>query len=347
MDLIGSINYPNAEVPQQIVDFGSVLQDTHKSLATTVTNTSEVPVQYHWELDVNNSSASASQSQDDQRSARQLFDIKPIQGYLAPGQQETSMLSYFAYGACPASATAVLHVAGGPSCTMMMKASPNSMSFQLEPQSIDCGVCLYTSQVTKEVTLVNSGRCVVACKAVQYRPSRSVRPMFLCLQSSAKVASSGFMACRVPFDWHFFASGMPARGIVSCTPASGNVPADSRRTVSLKIRAGMPAKLRGTVHFEVAHFKPTVVNVAIHGAYASIVTSLPRHTHSHWQHWLQAAVLSLQEAAGPATLQAEQIAGDAAEAPSDQQYSPTSSVFSGMHRARTFTFLPCAGNRWL
>jgi hydrocephalus-inducing protein len=160
MDLVGSINYPNAEISEHDINFGSVLVDVHKSKEAFITNTSEVPVQYRWELKLDDGASPLSRQHDNEVAVNQLFDIKPIQGFLNPGEQEPVLVSYFAYGGHPAAATAVLHVSGGPDCLVRLKGVPNSMSFQLEPQSIDCGQCLYTSQINKEVTLINSGRCV-------------------------------------------------------------------------------------------------------------------------------------------------------------------------------------------
>ena len=171
IDLSASINYPNVTLSCQALDFGNVLHDTKVSRTVTIANTSQVPVSYTWQLppvDPGAESRSASPSESRSRGARspspaakprQPFQIAPVNGELAPGESNTARVSFFAREgmACDVAARAL--VRGGPAAPLQLKASPESMSFTLEPQALQCGACLYTEAVTKQLTLSNTSKC--------------------------------------------------------------------------------------------------------------------------------------------------------------------------------------------
>ena len=150
LDLNGSINYPNVNVSSERVAFGSTLKDTHKSETLTITNTSAVPVKYCWDL--------RNDSSSDEVAAGDIFDIKPVQGYLLPGEEESTRVTYFAKGGPQVSATAVLQVQGGPDTLVSLKAMPNHMAFSLEPKHIVLGACLYDKVSYRDVALVNTSK---------------------------------------------------------------------------------------------------------------------------------------------------------------------------------------------
>ena len=125
LELCGSINYPNAALSVEALDFGSVLFDTLKTEELVVTNTSEAPVKYHWDLvDVPPdapSTAGSGKSGDRQPAtapappavhANELFDVKPIKGFLQAGESEAVRVTYCARAGPPIAATAVLNDGG-------------------------------------------------------------------------------------------------------------------------------------------------------------------------------------------------------------------------------------------
>lgn len=172
MDLLGSINYPNASFSLNEVDFGTVLEDTHHSMEVIVTNTSEVPVKYHWELkDTSHSGGIPEVSSAN----NQLFEIKPIEGFLQPGETEAARVTYFALAGKSASATAVMQVQGGPSLVLPIRGTASCMSFALEPQEVHFGACQYDSYAQKHVTLSNTSEyaIVYSCFPCAYTPKCS------------------------------------------------------------------------------------------------------------------------------------------------------------------------------
>jgi hydrocephalus-inducing protein len=160
-----------------VLNFGTTLNDTRKEETLTVTNTSEVPVKYHWELfDADAITTPAAKSKQgthlSSAPAAQLFDIKPIEGFLHPGEQETVRFSYFAHAGKRAAAKAVMRLRGGPISTVLLQAAPNRIQCTLEPRSVDCGSVLYNKVTFKEIVITN--------------PSRYVNASRLCLLSSCK-----------------------------------------------------------------------------------------------------------------------------------------------------------------
>lgn len=151
LDLDGSINYPNVKLSSERISFGSTLKDTFKSEVLTITNTSAVPVKYFWDLH--------NDASFEEVDVSQIFDIKPVEGYLMPGEEDAARVTYFAKGGPQVSATAVLQVLGGPDTLVSLKAMPNHMAFSLEPKNIVLGACLYDKVSYKEVTLVNTSKC--------------------------------------------------------------------------------------------------------------------------------------------------------------------------------------------
>lgn len=156
IDLLGSINYPNTSVSRAEIDFGSVLNDTHKMVEADITNTSEVPVKYRWEIEA---SPSTHQTSHSTVGINELFDVKPIEGYLQPGETEPVRVTYFAYAGQAASASATMHVHGGPCVVLPLRAEPNSMACSLEPRDVNFGTVQYDTFAQKQVVLSNPSRC--------------------------------------------------------------------------------------------------------------------------------------------------------------------------------------------
>ncbi len=48
IDLIGSLNFPNIILDTNIINFGSILNDTTKKMILSMKNISEMPVDYEW-----------------------------------------------------------------------------------------------------------------------------------------------------------------------------------------------------------------------------------------------------------------------------------------------------------
>lgn len=160
VELEGNINYPNVQLSETVVNFSSALNDTIVSHAISVVNTCEVPVRYKWEL-VSGDRAGA--DVPDATPSHELFDIKPLGGLLQPGGTECVWISYFARANAKALASAVMHVQGGPDTLVTLQANASQAIFQVEPRTIKCGLCVYSQQIQKEVTVLNPSKCAPEC----------------------------------------------------------------------------------------------------------------------------------------------------------------------------------------
>ena len=313
IDLLGSINYPNASLSRAEIDFGSVLNDTHKVVEAAITNTSEVPVKYRWEIAADAVQQARCGAGDKAVDINELFDVKPIEGFLQPGEAELVRVTYFAFAGQSASANATMHVQGGPSIVLPLRAEPNSMSCSLEPRDVNFGVTPYDMFAQKQVVLSNPSRC--ACHVVidaqphwfaghYVKPDRAsaVREELPTSMQSRAMFNRGWAAleaccapCRVAFDWKFNSTTIAADGLLTNSPSSGHVAAGSKQTVTLKVRPGIPERIKADAFFEIAHFDPVRVHITVEGVYASLATSLPRIPEPEWPSTVQRALEKIQD----------------------------------------------------
>jgi hypothetical protein len=138
-----------------------------------VTNTSEVPVKYHWDLHEGSPPSTAASGkhpaskgdpaklpeEEGGHEANELFDVKPIEGFLQPGEREAVLVTYFAHAGPPVTMRAMLHVRGGPPVSLELKAAPNSMAFTFEPRMLDYGAFEYCMYASRQLSLFNTSKC--------------------------------------------------------------------------------------------------------------------------------------------------------------------------------------------
>lgn len=48
IDLVGEVCFPNIKLEQAIVNFGAILNETSKKMVITMSNTSEMALDYEW-----------------------------------------------------------------------------------------------------------------------------------------------------------------------------------------------------------------------------------------------------------------------------------------------------------
>lgn len=95
VDLIGEVCFPNIELATNLINFGSILNDTSKKMSITMRNVSEMGLNYEWtfvEEEFGNSlDGSRQQSRGSVREGgsghgaipiNEVFDILPLSGYL-------------------------------------------------------------------------------------------------------------------------------------------------------------------------------------------------------------------------------------------------------------------------
>ena len=150
----------------------------------------------------------------------------------------------------------------------------------------------------------------------------------LCTAQTARLGKR-LCACRVPFDWRFSDAAAERKGMLSCSPASGHVPAGAKQVIQLRVRPGVPDVVHATALFEVAHFEPVAVTVTIEGEYSTVATSLPRLPEADWADVVQRAGASLQESGSRLLLASGKRVGSSTSRTGVRQLALTCTPASG------------------
>ena len=152
----------------------------------------------------------------------------------------------------------------------------------------------------------------------------------LCLSCALMAA---FLGCRVPVEWHYNSMASELADVLTCTPASGTVPAHSKQSISVRVSPGVPAKLAAVARFDIAHFDPVRVPISVEGQSGALAASLPRQADETWASELDAAAATLQQ-------QRQQELLASVQRPHNQAGS--------RHGSRPGARLhPCFSHRWL
>jgi hydrocephalus-inducing protein len=121
VDLVGEVCFPNIKLGSDMINFGSILNDTTKKIMINMQNISEMALNYEWtfveEEVVGVGTGTINSSNSIGGGAipiNEIFDILPLSGYLEPGQVEEVEFVYNALGGMNFRATAVCHIEGGP-----------------------------------------------------------------------------------------------------------------------------------------------------------------------------------------------------------------------------------------
>ena len=98
LPLRGEINFPNIHFDYTTVDFGTVLNDTTKTVSVRATNTSSIDAELEWvfEADEDEAKVRASRKQPF-IPINQVFDILPIRSLLRPGESEVIEFAFYAH----------------------------------------------------------------------------------------------------------------------------------------------------------------------------------------------------------------------------------------------------------
>ena len=153
VELMGEVHYPNLSFDHQIINFGSVLNDTTKRMYCMVKNVSIVDAVYDWGF-VDDSNGDGRRK----LKSNQAFDILPIRGTLKPGETETFEYSYFALPQVKLSALAVCEVEGGPTYETELNAESSVIKFSVDPQVVALHDMPYNRTVDRDVVIHNSGK---------------------------------------------------------------------------------------------------------------------------------------------------------------------------------------------
>ena len=240
-----NINPPN-------IDFGCILNDTSKKKYITLTNISEMAVNYDWSfLEEEMSSPIKEEETKSKKGANaaaskkskmlpinEVFDILPVSGMLQPGQSETVEFTFYSGHGLLYNGVAVCSVDGGPDYEVPIVGESSFVSYKLSTTELDYGEIPYNEQSSKEFFIENIG--------------------------------------KVPFQFNVNLSTVTRPGIVDCHPMTGKVAAGEKYKVVVKFFPGIPSNIDEMFLVECAHFPAQRFKVRAVGIYPGCLLSFPR-----------------------------------------------------------------------
>ena len=259
-DLIGDINFPNLEFEYTRVDFGCILNDTTKSMTVKVTNTSRIDCAFQWSfVEDEDAERAAATARRPYIPVNQVFDILPIRSYLHPGETEVVEFIFYGHSNRKFKAQAVCEVEGGPEYDVTLVGEASTLGYRLDRQFIDFGKLVFDKTEESEFLLYNTG--------------------------------------KVAFNFSVRTDLVSRPGVVSVSPMSGRVFANSKQPIVVKFTPGIPEHITEKLVLEVAHFEPVEFPVHGEGIYASVAMSLPRMPVDGWEELCDEARATLEAAA--------------------------------------------------
>ena len=247
--LTGEIIFPNLKFETQNVAFGSILNDTTKTIKVNATNWSQVVVEYEWTffegidskqpLKGLQKKGAKSSGSSIVAPAGQIFDILPIRSVLQPGESETLEFSMYGLPNGKFNGTALCSVEGGPEYKFYISGEASTVSFAVDKSLIDFGKVIFTESKTEELKIINNG--------------------------------------RVAFNYDIKPSSTAAE-LIEIIPPSGLVKAGETKTISLVMHPAYACNIAETVFIHIAHFDAVPLVCYCQGIFPSAVASLPRQT---------------------------------------------------------------------
>jgi len=151
LDLKAQFVFPNISISaNNSIFFGTLAKNTETTKDYVITNISEIPVTYEWELQYTLNNGNIART----------FDIFPIRGVLNPGQKEKVCFTFFASwdsgdGNKQYTGIAICHVIGGPDYTIKLNGDSAALEYKVEPQHITVQNISYNEEIKHQVSIEN------------------------------------------------------------------------------------------------------------------------------------------------------------------------------------------------
>jgi len=252
LPLFGEICFPNLTFESTKIDFGCILNETSKRLTKKITNNSKIEVKYEWVFYENDDS----ESQD--VSINEIFDILPIRGILPPGASEEVEFVFYGNIDTKVQGMAVCEVVGGPEYEIELMGESSNVAYRLDKTDLDFGPKDMGSVEERDITLYNTG--------------------------------------RVGFEFSIDLKTLTS-SVVSVNPKGGRLNAGEKQKLTIKLDTCLPSRIKETFQLIVAYFDPVPICVNALGVYPSAIFSLPRADTPDWQRLVDQAGASLAEKA--------------------------------------------------
>jgi hydrocephalus-inducing protein len=214
--------FPNLNILPPNIDFGCILNDTSKKKYITLTNISEMSVNYEWSfLEEEMVSPLKDEKKNSSKKSKvlpinEVFDILPVSGMLMPGQTETVEFTFYSGHGLLYNGVAVCSVDGGPDYEVPIVGESSFVSYKLSTTELDYGEIPYNESSSKEFFIENIG--------------------------------------KVPFQFNVNLTTVSRPGIVDCHPMTGKVAAGEKYKVIVKFFPGIPSNIDEMFLVECAHF---------------------------------------------------------------------------------------------
>jgi len=245
--LVGEIIYPNLKFETQNIAFGSILNDTTKTIKVNTTNWSQVVVEYEWSffegidnkqpVKVVQKKNAKAVSSGVVAPAGQIFDILPIRSVLQPGESENIEFSMYGLPNGKFNGMAMCAVEGGPEYKFNISGEASTVSFSVDKSIIDFGKVIFTDSKEEELKIINNG--------------------------------------RVAFNYDIRPSSVAA-DLIEIIPSSGQVKPGEVKSIMLVIRPAYASNIAERLDIHVAHFDAVPLVCYCQGIFPSAVVSLPR-----------------------------------------------------------------------
>ena len=267
IQLKGDINFPNVLFDYTTVDFGTVLNDTTKTVSVRATNTSKIDADVQWVFESPPPPTDGNQKSPKKGKGKfgvkrrtkvplpnipinQVFDILPIRSLLRPGESEVVEFAFYAHSNREFSTTAVAVVNGGPEYPIKLQADASTIIHRIDCKFLDFGKVPYHSRdEVKEFNLLNPG--------------------------------------QVPYDFRIRMDQLSRPDVILVQPSAGRIYAGDKQKITVTFRPGIPDRIMERLMIDIAHFEPVVFPVYGHGIFTSCHVSLPRKD-ANDEDWLTA-----------------------------------------------------------
>ena len=282
--LLGSVHYPNLSFSSQVIDFGTILNDTDTLHTIRIQNTSPLQVNFSWCFQAPEQhslsphvthAADGSQVFSDSLDndtfvihsptkplfqpwgerydpfgvapINQLFDILPIHGTLQPDETIDVEFSFYGRANSSLSTTAICSVEQGPEYSLQLRGRASSIKYKLSRNVLKLPHCHYAKPSLLSLTLYNTG-------LVDFSVGVS---------ESSWPNSTTNSTASAPFSLTF-------------KPESFWLAAGSYQDVSVVFIPGIPGPFKTEFYIDIAHFQPEAIEISGEAVFPNFRFSLPR-----------------------------------------------------------------------
>lgn len=246
IELIGEVCFPNVKLSSDSIDFGAILGETSKKMQISITNISEMAVDYYWtfvqEEDYQENQIDLDSYGNINIPINEIFDILPLSGKLEPNEKAPIEFIFNAIGKKRYYATAICHVEGGPDYQVSLLGDASIIKYKITPNVIDLGEEVkFSDPISRDFYIHN-------------------------------LEDHG-----VTFSFNISLAHIIRKGLVDVMPyLSGKIPGGGREKFTIRIRPGMPARIQEKIMVQIAYFEPEAIQIKGNAYYPSITTNLFR-----------------------------------------------------------------------